>query len=240
MKQSVMNLIGAFAGLTIGSVVVPSAMLARFTGAHVSWDASQCPAGEYTVTTTARHTVSGDTYQITSSNISLPAGTVGQDFPDLPGGTYVVTARASAADGESFRSASQTLSVTGSAPAPTSPDTTLGSGGRSRPPATTATGTAQPRTGTDVSGYGGAGGRGTGESVGVELSATSAAALARLETEVSLAWALDAVAALARHGGGQGLSRLTVVDEDGDGVIDYVTFRNGAVVRIWRVSGSDR
>jgi len=240
MKHSVMNLIGAFAGLAIGSVVVPSAMLARFTGAHVSWDASQCPPGEYTVTTTARHTVSGDTYQITSSNISLPAGTVSQDFPDLPSGTYVVTARASAADGESFRSASQTLSVSGSAPAPTSPESALGSGGRSRPPATTATGTAQPRTGTDVSSSGGAGGRGTAESVGIELSATSAAALARIETEVSLAWALEAVAALAQHGGGQGLSRLNVVDEDGDGVIDYVTFQNGGVVRIWRVSGNDR
>jgi tetratricopeptide (TPR) repeat protein len=30
------------------------------------------------------------------------------------------------------------------------------------------------------------------------------------------------------------------LDADGDGVIDYVTFRNGAVVRIWRVSGNDR
>jgi len=33
---------------------------------------------------------------------------------------------------------------------------------------------------------------------------------------------------------------LNVVDEDGDGVIDYVTFQNGGVVRIWRVSGNDR
>lgn len=246
MKHWVMNLIGSIAGLAVGSVVVPSAILAGFTSTHVSWDASQCPAGNYTVTTTATNKLSGQIFQTASSTFPLPAATIGQDFSDLPPGTYVVTARATATDGESFKSVTQTLTVAGSAPAPGSPDPLVTeTGGRKRPTAARATGAAQPRIGFDGSNQIGGSARRASELVGVDASSqggTSTTALARIETQVSLAWALETIARLADgHRGGSGpASQIDVVDEDGDGAIDYVRFRIGTALRVLRVSGGDR
>jgi len=238
MKYRVLNLIGALAGLVVGSFLVPPAIFAGLTPLHVTWDSSQCPSGEYTVTTTATNTASGEAFQA-SARINLPAGTIGQDFPDLPSGTYVLAARADGPDGRSFLSPSQTLTVGASAPPPT--DDPL-AGARRRPSTTTSAGTAQPRS-TGETSQGGANSRSTGEPIAAELSDSSGGQTktltrAEIETEISLASALETVARIAGggHGGGRTPGRVQVIDEDGDGAIDSVTITIGRVVRTWRVS----
>jgi hypothetical protein len=236
MKQSVMNLIGVLAGLAVGSVLVPPAIFAGLTPLHVTWDGSQCPSGQFIVTTSARNAASGQVFQI-SSSIRLPAATVGQDFSDLPDGTYLLVASVEGPDEPTLYSRSQTLTVG----VPASQDA-VDTGGRRRPPAATVLGTAQPRSTVDLN-HGGGNARGASESVGVGLpdpSRGNTATLTRTEigTEVSLAWALETVSRItgSGHGGGRTPINVSVVDEDGDGAIDYVTIAVGRVVRTWRVS----
>lgn len=261
MKQQVLNAIALLAGLASGVVVLPQPLLARFAPAHITWDGSTCPAGEYTITSTARNVVNGQLFLATSGNVRLPAQFVGQDFPDLPGGTYRVTASSVNLEGSVFQSGEQTLTIAGGppltptptpTPTPATPTPTpsaplTSTGGHRRPLTSPTEGIALPRPPTDPGG-GSQGGntRGSGEPV---VSAPSSAAAGgtrppqqlitpRLRTAVSMAWVLETLDQLStvRHFGTTVVQDVELLDEDGDGTIDHVHATIAGRVVIWRIS----
>jgi hypothetical protein len=102
----------------------------------VTWNASTCAAGIYTVVAVALGPDGVKTYSVTTKNVSLPKASVVQQFPDLPPGTYRVSAQSTAADGRVFWSEAQTIEGQG--------DGSIRYG-RSRPAANPPTGFARPR-----------------------------------------------------------------------------------------------
>jgi hypothetical protein len=127
-------------GLATGLVFVHP-LSAFFGTTTVTWDASNCPAGVYTITALARATSDTQHYSVTTSNVSLPKATVVQQFSNLPSGSFQVSATAMSSNGETFQSQIETVTSNGSS----------GGGGtvvfgRSRPPSTPATGLAKSRS----------------------------------------------------------------------------------------------
>jgi hypothetical protein len=238
MKHFVVNLIGLVAGVAGGLLLVPEPIRAALTATHVSWDGSQCPAGDYTITSTASNLQSGESFQATATGVRLPSSSVGLDFSNLPGGTYRVIAHAGNPDGDSFESQTQTLTVAGGTPAPQElSDGT--SSGRRRPSDTPATGTAQPRLSATGSSQAGGSARSTAQ-IGVAnapITTNARTAVTRVQAAVSLEWALEALARLTTGAHAGSIGDVAVVDEDGDGSIDYIRITIGAGVVIWRIDG---
>jgi hypothetical protein len=216
-------LVGGLMGLATGLALVHpvSAFLGPTT---ITWDASSCPAGIYTITAVARGT--SDSFYVTTSNVSLPKGAVVQQFSDLPTGTYQVSATATGNNGQSFNSQGQTVQG--------------GSNGgvlifgRSRPPTTPAKGLARarnqpvdnPRPPNDP--------RLTAPS-SATTSATAVPSRANgwLDDDVRLLFAL-----LAEDPGGMERQwrRIDAVDDDADGLVDYVAVEStSGEVRIYRL-----
>src|SRR5688572_3349681 len=73
----------------------------------ITWDASSCPPGIYTITAVARGT--SKTFSVITSSVSLPKGAVVQQFSDLPAGTYKVSASVTGDNEQSFHSQVQTV-----------------------------------------------------------------------------------------------------------------------------------
>ena len=133
MKPVITNAIAGLLGITLGWVVVGDPLSAMFAPGQVTWNATSCPPGVYNVTSTARNLSTGESRVTSSPNVTLPRASVVQMFPDLPAGTYSVTAVGQRTDGETFGSVTQTLtSASGSPNTPVA----SGSSGRSRPPTT--------------------------------------------------------------------------------------------------------
>lgn len=88
LQQTLKPLAGGILGLLLGSAVgLPIAK--AFAPATVTWNTSACSAGSATLTATARHLDTGNTYRVTS-NVVLPVPSVVQTFSDLPAGPYEV------------------------------------------------------------------------------------------------------------------------------------------------------
>jgi hypothetical protein len=218
MQESLIRTIGALAGLVAGSFLVPQPLLGFRSIVHVAWDGSTCPPGDYSVTSTATNLQTGESFQTASATFALPAGTVGQDFPDLPDGTYHVIADVAGPDGQSFHSFSQTLTLGFVPPAP--------------PPAPS--GPIVP----PVPAAGGGSGTGTAPPA---IPGPSGPAEPQLQGEVPLAFALELLALFPAdpNGGGIGVMGIsaTAVDVDGDGTIDFISITSADAVLTWRVSG---
>lgn len=101
--------LAAIAGAIAGWALMSSPLAAIVSPTRVTWDATTCPAGVYTVTSTARDYGGGTTYEAITPNVRLPRPSFVQEFHDLPTGSYSVTAIARRSDGQTFGSDTQTL-----------------------------------------------------------------------------------------------------------------------------------
>ena len=136
MKGVVVSLIGGLCGVVAGSLLPWQSVAAMFSPTSITWDATGCPAGVYTVTSSARSS-NGTVYLTPAMTVKLPRKEVVQQFANLPAGTYSVSATVKRHDGRMIPSGSQTLTSDGSG---------VGLTMRRRPPATEVAGRASPRT----------------------------------------------------------------------------------------------
>ena len=114
--------------------------LSAFLGTTtVTWDASTCPAGTYTVSALARATANTSQYSVTTTNVSLPKATITQQFQNLPNGPYNISAVATPLSGTTYGSELVTITSTGSS------DGGVVIYGRNKPPASPSLGTARSR-----------------------------------------------------------------------------------------------
>jgi len=245
MKQQVLNVAGLLAGLVVGFVLTPQPLLARFAPAHVTWDGSQCEAGRYTITSTASNLSTGESFQTTSIDVRLPLTSVGQDFSELPPGTYLITARLVNSDGAVFQSNTQTITIGVS---PKLSASTLPTDGRHRPDSSPVEGTAQPRSPSSTAGGQSSGGGTTGGPVmsrsasastgGTRTAKTRQLVAAQVQMAVSVAWVLETLDQLrtVAHGGASVVRDIAVIDADGDGTTVYVRAVVGGRVMIWRIA----
>lgn len=137
MQRAAILLAGGLAGMAMGWILFEYPISAFFGPTTVTWDATACPAGVYTVTSTARGLDGGAAYLITikSTNVKLPRKTLVQEFPNLPPGQYSVTATVLNRRGQVVGSSEQTVEGQGR------PSVLV----RRRPPSTPRSGKAQPR-----------------------------------------------------------------------------------------------
>lgn len=119
------------------AAVLPfQSVAAMFSPTSVTWDATGCPAGVYTVTSSARSISNGTVYLTPAMAVKLPRKEVVQQFENLPAGTYAVSATVKRHDGRVVPSGSQMLTSNGSGTALTM---------RRRPPSSDVAGRARPR-----------------------------------------------------------------------------------------------
>jgi hypothetical protein len=146
----------------------------------------------------------------------------------LSPGTYNISARSVKADGTTFQSSAQQVTIGVSPTVPTPTPTPVESFARQRPATSPSQGTALPRlppSSGDVSG-------------GRSSNALDAPVTLQVHAQVSLAWILATLDQLqtVAHGGASVVHDISIVDEDGDGTIDYVRAIVGGRVRIWRIA----
>jgi hypothetical protein len=197
--------LGVHTGRPLGWIAVSVPLAAVLTPARATWDATGCPAGIYTVTSTAQRVGTGETYFATSTGIQLPRSTFIQEFTNLPSGAYSVSAKVQGNNGAVFSARPQTIQSDQGA--------TVSSGQRG--PAVTmpsATGVARPR------------GR-PGQSTGVTGAGTNTTPSASQPIVTGPAAAgpersLLEIRRLLDRAGAPDWRRIEVIDADGDGVID--------------------
>ena len=112
MRRAAKTLGGLIAGFVVGSLLLDGPVAAMFAPATVTWNATDCPLGTYTLTSTATSLNGGGTFETTSHDVRLPAATVTQFFEHLPEGRFAVTAVLTNENGETVGSDSQLLVVT--------------------------------------------------------------------------------------------------------------------------------
>lgn len=115
MHRAVEMVGGGILGFVAGSFLCVPLIAHVFGPTTVTWDASACPSGIYTITSTATNIETGRTYTTTTAHLRLPKGSLVQEFSDLPVGQYQVTAVARDARGRIFNSDSQSVSGQGMA-----------------------------------------------------------------------------------------------------------------------------
>jgi hypothetical protein len=217
MKPVITNVIAGLLGMALGWVVVGDPLSAMFAPSQVTWNATSCPPGVYNITSTARNLSSGESKVTSSANVTLPRETVVQMFPDLPAGTYSVTAVALRTDGETFASATQTLAGLGGPAGSPGPSGVNGTGpsSRIRPPATQPVSRARPRSpvgSTPVPGL---------PRVDVPSAATQGATAAKGAPSPLFRITVDADGNLVSTDANW--QRVVHADLDGDGRFDVVT-----------------
>lgn len=114
MSRAVELLGGGILGFIAGSFLCTPVIAHVFGPTTVTWDASACPSGIYTITSTATSAEDGRSFTAVTDHIRLPQGSIVQEFSDLPAGQYLVTASVRDAHGNAFPSNTQT--VTGQGP----------------------------------------------------------------------------------------------------------------------------
>src|SRR4030095_1266025 len=115
MSRAVEILGGLTIGLIAGSFLCAPLTARVFGPTNVTWNASACPPGIYTITATATSADGSRSYSATTAHIRLPRPTIVQEFGSLPAGQYVVTAVARDARGRTFDSGQQTVDGLGPA-----------------------------------------------------------------------------------------------------------------------------
>jgi hypothetical protein len=114
MRGALVSLLGALAGVTVGSALTSETFAAIFAPTPVVWDATACAAGIYEITSTARNTATGETFLSPVTTAKLPRPQVVQEFANLPPGTYAVTAVLRRHDGFVMPSGTQIIGGLGS------------------------------------------------------------------------------------------------------------------------------
>jgi hypothetical protein len=220
-------------GLATGLMFVHP-LSAFFGTTTVTWDASNCPAGIYTITALARASSDTQHYSVTTSNVSLPKATVVQQFSNLPSGSFQVSATAMSSNGETFQSQIETVTSNG----------TSGGGGtvvfgRSRPPSTPATGLAKSRNQpADPPAPPPSDRKLTPAAV---TTNTPADALQRQSNAVLGPQVRRLLALLAddSNGADPQWRRVDLVDDDADGIVDYLAVESiSGEIWIYRFHGS--
>src|SRR5262245_18833675 len=112
MKRAVEMLGGGILGFIAGSFLC-APLIAHVFSSTVTWDASACPAGIYTITSTATNVESGRAFTTTTQHIRLPQPAIVQEFTSLPVGQYSVVAVARDARGTTFTSDPQSIAGSG-------------------------------------------------------------------------------------------------------------------------------
>ena len=103
---------GGILGISVGFFLCAPVIAHVFAPTKVTWDATACPAGVYTITSTATSQGDSRLFTTTTQNIQLPTASIEQMFSDLPPGQYRVTAVASDVNGRRFDSGVQTVIAT--------------------------------------------------------------------------------------------------------------------------------
>ncbi len=139
MNHYAQSIVGGLMGLATGLVLMRP-VGAFFGPTTITWNASSCPAGIYTITSFVRGDDGVVGYSVTTSNVSLPRASVTQQFPNLPARVWQASA-ITTGEGRAFRSSTQALQGLG---------TDEGRLGRSRPAGTPVAGLARPRNSPPV------------------------------------------------------------------------------------------
>jgi hypothetical protein len=236
MKHPKASLLGAAAGLMAGLMLTPAPLTARRSSTRLTWDGSSCPAGTYTITSTATNLSTSQSYVASMSGVALPRATVLQDFPNLPTGSYSVIASLASDNGLSFASAPQTVAAqdTGKS-APAAPTINSSASGRRRPPTAPVIGIAQPReTPPPPIGYDPGSRRAAIDIIAPEPDAPPQIATSVHATAIAsllhLLAANDPTAKLVDGG------RVQMIDTDGDGIVDLVGMTIGGEVWFVRIA----
>jgi len=218
-------------GLATGLMFVHP-LSAFFGTTTVTWDASSCPAGTYTVSALARATANTSQYSVTTTNVSLPKASITQQFQNLPPGPYNISAVATPISGTTYGSELVTITSTGS-----------GDGGiivgRNKPPASPSLGTARSRNQPAEPTPPPTDRRQTPATVPTNAPAAgsvSPRANGVLDSQLRQLFAL-----LADDSGGAARQwrRVDAVDEDADGVFDYLAVESiSGEIWIYRFHGS--
>ena len=217
MKHAALNLLGVLTGMTLGWIAVAVPLAAVFTPARVTWDATGCPAGTYTITSTAQKVGTGQTFFATTTGVQLPRSTFIQEFTNLPAGAYSVSASVQGNNGAAFSAKLQTIQ--------TSDGGTVNTGQRG--PAVTmppTIGVARPRARpgqtTNVAATHGAGTNATPPAA-VPVVIPGPAIDGPVRSLLEIRRLLDQAGALDWR-------RIEVLDTDGDGVIDHAAIEMAA------------
>jgi hypothetical protein len=103
---------GGILGIGVGFFLCAPVIAHVFAPTTVTWDATACPAGVYTITSTATSQGDSRSFTTTTQNIPLPMTSIEQVYSELPAGQYQVTAVATDANGRRFDSGVQTVVAT--------------------------------------------------------------------------------------------------------------------------------
>jgi len=109
MRRAVETLGGGILGFMAGSFLCAPLIAHVFGPTTVTWDASACPAGVFTITSTATSLTDSRSFTATTQHIRLPRPSIVQDFGDLPSGQYQVSAVVRDARGRTLGSGTQTI-----------------------------------------------------------------------------------------------------------------------------------
>ena len=208
MKSAAWNLLGVLTGLTLGWIAVATPLAAVFAPARVTWDATGCPAGTYTIISTAQKLGGGETFSATATGVQLPRSTFSQEFANLPNGGYSVSASVQGDNGAVFAARPQIIQASNGA---------TGTFGQ-RGPATTAPsgkGTVRPRGSSFQS-----------SSLAASNVGGGPASMPRSQPVIvapAAGWqerSLLEIRRLLVEAGEVDWRRIEVLDADGDGVID--------------------
>jgi len=112
----------------------PLAALLKTTS--VTWPATNCAAGMYTITALARNVNDSRAYTTTLNNVSLPRESVTVQFSNLPAGSYRVSATSIGNNGKRYGADERTV---------TGEDGSTGFPSRTRPPGAPVVGRARSR-----------------------------------------------------------------------------------------------
>jgi hypothetical protein len=112
---------GGALGLIAGSLLC-APLLAYVAGpTTVTWNVSACPAGTYSITSTATSQDGSQSFTTTSNDVQFPREVVEQEFRDLPAGQYSVSAVLTDSDGQTIESAPKLLTSLGGPRIPPTP-----------------------------------------------------------------------------------------------------------------------
>jgi hypothetical protein len=229
MNRFATSIVGGLMGMATGILAAHPAA-PGVDALTVTWSGAACPAGIYTITTLVANQANNRTFTITTRDVKLPQEKVVQQLPDLPPGTYEVTATTSAGHSRTFASDAQVIGIY-------SPGQVVNLGARARPAARDRAGTARPRNApvppprnddpratAPVDSVGSASGVIAGGSAGRRL----------------LDPVLDRLLA-ALDPTGDDWVRFDAVDTDDDGLIDSVRIEfAGGETRVYAISRSAR
>jgi hypothetical protein len=229
MNRYATALVGGLMGLATGLMFVHP--LSAFLGTTtVTWDASNCPAGTYTVTALARATANTSQYSVTTTNVSLPKASVAQTFQNLPPGPYTVSAVATPLSGTTFGSELVSLTSTGN-------DGGVITFSRSKPAGRPTLGVARSRNQPAEPTPPPTDRRLAPSAVPTNTSSpASPRAVGVLDPQLRQLFAL-----LADDTGGADRQwrRVDAIDEDADGLVDYVAVESiSGEIWIYRFHGS--